>query len=240
MQALEQFNSEQLQEVASYEIKTFGIETTICCHSTNDFQQRSNEFLNKFSSSFDLQKFLRLCIEHPHLMWTKFFDSACHTSEHVKNFCLTVRETLPFSMNYFLPLLNDAMQQISTMQEKFFPDLLCEIYFTFYQRERKTEFLKQYINKTVTELLDSESFIGLLPIMRSLNLIASRGETQSYKPLNFGEVTAPVLLMTAQIMEKTRWDLITYTDGRDEIVRECIQFIQNTSKKFLPVATEKG
>ncbi|XP_011198693.2 uncharacterized protein LOC105222863 [Bactrocera dorsalis] len=234
---IQNFKSEDILQLLAYQTKAFGKSTNICCQ--DDYQHRVNEFLNKYVSSFDFQQFLVLCFENPSQMWTKFFECACHNSEHVRNFCKTVQQSRPFSNIYFDELLEDAMHDSDKLKQKKFPELLCEIYYVLYHPSRKTEFLKQFMNKNVNALLDAQRFGHLLPVVNALNLIAAHGETQSNKPLAFGEVTAPVLLMAAQIMDKARWDLITYTDERDELVRECIQFIQYTSKRFLPVATEK-
>ncbi|XP_017472165.1 PREDICTED: uncharacterized protein LOC108363333 [Rhagoletis zephyria] len=234
---LQNFKSEDILQLLAYQTKAFDKSTSVCCQ--DDYQRRVTEFLNKYAASFDLQQFLVLCFENPAQMWAKFFDSACHNSEHVRNFCTTIKQSRPFSNIYFDELLESAMHDHEKLTQKNFPELLCEIYYTLYHPSRKTEFLKQFMNKNVNDLLDTQRFGHLLPIVKALNLIAMHDETQPNKQLAFGEVTAPVLLMAAQIMDKTRWDLITYTDARDEVVRECIQFIQYTSKRFLPVATEK-
>ncbi|XP_011182022.2 uncharacterized protein LOC105211995 [Zeugodacus cucurbitae] len=234
---IQNFKSEDILQLLTFQTKLFGKSTNICCQ--DDYQRRVTEFLNKYANSFDFQQFLVLCFEYPSQMWSKFFECACHNSEHVRNFCKTVQQSRPFSNIYFDELLENAMHDADKLKQKKFPELLCEIYFVLYHPSRKTEFLKQFMNKNVNAFLEAQRFGHLLPIVKALNLIAAHGETQSNKPLTFGEVTAPVLLMAAQIMDKARWDLITYTDERDELVRECIQFIQYTSKRFLPVATEK-
>ncbi|XP_067640478.1 uncharacterized protein [Eurosta solidaginis] len=236
---LNNFKAEDILYLLTYQMKIFGKSVNICCHDEMDYERRVTEFLNKYATSFDFQQFLVLCFENPTQIWSKFFDCACHNLEHVQNFCTTTKQSRPFSNDYFNELLDTAMHDQEKLQQKYFPQLLCEIYFVLYHPSRKTEFLKQFMNKNVNEMLDAQSFGNLLPIVKALNLIAMYGGIHSNKPLAFGEVTAPVLLMAAQIMDKARWDLITYTDERDEVVRECITFIQYTSKRFLPVATEK-
>ncbi|XP_053950879.1 uncharacterized protein LOC128858535 [Anastrepha ludens] len=235
--SLQNFKDEDILQLLEYQVKTFGKSACICCQ--DDYQRRITEYLNKYAVSFDFQQFLILCFENPAHMWTNFFECACHNLERVRTFCATVKKSQPFSNIYFDKLLENAMHDQDKLKQKNFPELLCEIFFTLYHPTRKTEFLKKFMNNNVNQQLDAQWFGHLLPIMKALNLIAIHGETQSNKPLAFGEVTAPVLLMVAQVMDKTRWDLITYTDERDEVVRECIQFIQYTSKRFLPVATEK-
>ncbi|XP_075158941.1 gem-associated protein 4b-like [Haematobia irritans] len=238
--ALPNFNVPQILEVLNYECKLFGYATTL--FSRADISNRSTEFFNKCSgdsSQFDVQQFLMYTFEQPQLLWQNFFECACHNMEHICNYTATVKQCRPLSNNYFQPQLMAAFNDLSCLEQRYFPALLCDIYFTLYYPDNKTDFLKKIIHKQVNEFLDNQQFTYLLPLVKCLNLINSYGETQSNKPLNFGEITAPVLLMAAQIMDKARWDLITYTDVRDEIVRECIQFIQKTSKKFLPNATEK-
>uniref|UniRef100_A0A1I8NZP0 Uncharacterized protein n=1 Tax=Stomoxys calcitrans TaxID=35570 RepID=A0A1I8NZP0_STOCA len=240
MLALHNFSVEQILSVLSYQCKLFGYDTSL--FSRADIANRSTEFFNKCtgdSSSFDVQHFLMLTFEQPQLVWQNFFECACHNMEHIVNYTNTVKQCRPLSNNYFQPQLLVAFNDLSCLEQRYFPALLCEIYFCLYYPDNKTDFLKKIIHKHVNEFLDNQQFTYLLPLVKCLNLINSYGETQSNKPLNFGEITAPVLLMAAQIMDKARWDLITYTDVRDEIVRECIQFIQKTSKKFLPNATEK-
>ncbi|XP_073833375.1 gem-associated protein 4b-like [Musca autumnalis] len=238
--AMENFSVDFILDVLNYQCKLFGYEPTLFARS--DITHRSTEFFNKCdaeTSEFDMQQFLLLTFEQPQLVWQNFFECACHSLQHISNYCKAVKRCRPLSNNYFRPQLMAAFNDLSCLEQRYFPALLCEIYFSLYYPDNKTEFLKQIIHKQVNQFLDNQQFTYLLPLVKCLNLINSYGESQSSKPLNFGEITAPVLLMAAQIMDKARWDLITYTDVRDEIVRECIQFIQKTSKKFLPNATEK-
>lgn len=239
--ALQNFNVEQILSVLNYQCKIYGYNSTL--FSRSDIANRSTEFFNKCNSdptAFDIQQFLILAFEAPQMVWQNFFECACHNMEHITIYSATVKQCRPWSNNYFKPQILAAFNDLSCLEQRYFPALLCDIYFSLYYPDNKTEFLKQVIHKHVNEFLDNQQFTYLLPLVKCLNLINSYGETQSNKPLNFGEITAPVLLMAAQIMDKARWDLITYTDVRDEIVRESIQFIQKTSKKFLPNATEKG
>ncbi|KAL9889389.1 gem-associated protein 4b-like [Glossina fuscipes fuscipes] len=239
--ALENFSISQVLAILNYQSKLFGFKSTLFMRP--DLEQRITEFLNKYnadSNTFDYHHFLVLTFEHPDMVWKKLFDSACHnTLAHIKNYCAAVKQSRPLSNNYYMPHLLAALEDVDYLQKEPFPQLLCELYFELYYPDGKTQFLKQIINKYTNIYLDGQLFANLLPLVKTLNLIGGYGETQSYKPLTFGEMTAPVLLTVAQIMDKSRWDLITYTDIRDEIVRECIQFIQQTSKKFLPNATEK-
>ncbi|XP_065365949.1 uncharacterized protein LOC135958925 [Calliphora vicina] len=240
LKALENYNTEQLLEVLNYQGKLYGFNTSLFARP--EISSRVTEFLNKYnggSSTFDVQQFLILSFENAEMTWQKFFDMACHNLALITNYCITVKQCRPLSNNYFIPRLLAAFNELPSLEQRYFPALLCEIYFTLYYPDNKTEFLKQVIHKHVNQYLDHQQFDHLLPLAKCLNIIGSYGESQSNKPLNFGEITAPVLLMAAQIMDKARWDLITYSDVRDEIVRECIQFIQKTSKKFLPNATEK-
>lgn len=239
--ALENFNTSQVLTIVNYQNKLFGFKSSLFMRP--GLEQRINEFLNKYnadSNTFNYHHFLALTFEHAEMVWKKLFDSACHnTIAHIKNYCVTVKQLRPLSYSYYMPHLLAALKDVDYLQKEQFPQLLCELYFELYHPDEKTLFLKQIINKYINMYLDGQLFDNLLPMVKTLNLIGGYGETQSYKPLTFGEMTAPVLLTAAQIMDKSRWDLITYTDIRDEIVRECIQFIQQTSKKFLPNATEK-
>lgn len=239
--AMQEFSTTQIISVLNYQCKLFGFSSTL--FATADITARLTEFLNKYNSdasSFDFRQFLILSFENANLAWQRFFDIACHGLCHISKYCACVKEARPLSNNYFMPQLLDAFKDLTVLQQRHFPLLLCEIYFTLYYPDRKTDFLKQIIHKHVNAFLESQQFEHILPLVKCLNLINTYGESQSHKPLNFDEITAPVLLMAAQIMEKSRWDLINFTDVRDEIVQGCIQFIQHTSKKFLPNATEKG
>lgn len=241
LKAMDNYNKDQILVILNYQCKLYGFNITLFARA--EISSRITEFLNKYnadSSSFDVQQFLILSFENAELAWQKFFDMACHNLLLITNYCNTVKSCRPLSNNYFIPHLLAAFNELTSLEQRYFPALLCEIYFTLYYPDNKTEFLKKIIHKHVNQYLDQQQFEHLLPLVKCLNLIGSYGESQSNKPLNFGEITAPVLLMAAQIMDKARWDLITYSDVRDEIVRECIQFIQKTSKKFLPNATEKG
>uniref|UniRef100_A0A1A9VB83 Uncharacterized protein n=1 Tax=Glossina austeni TaxID=7395 RepID=A0A1A9VB83_GLOAU len=238
--ALENFDVSQVLAIVNYQNKLFGFKSSLFMRP--DLEQRITEFLNKYnadSDTFDYHHFLTLVFEHAEMVWQKLFDSACHNIAHIKSYCVTVKQLRPMSNSYYMPHLLAALNNVDYLQKELFPQLLCELYFELYYSDGRTLFLKKIINQYINMYLDGQQFANVLPLVKTLNLIGCYGETQSYKPLTFGEMTAPVLLTAAQVMDKSRWDLITYTDIRDEIVRECIRFIQQTSKKFLPNATEK-
>lgn len=232
--AVEIFSSSDIIKLINYEVKRFDKE--VCLFQDERFPERATEFLNKFSNDFDEQKFLCLCFENPDTMWTKLFDVACNSEEHIGIFCSMVKLMRPLSNDYFHPLLASALGD-ERIHQKFFSQLLCSIYFELCF-DRQTDFFKQFFNSIVTDMLDAEQYADLIPLIKCLNLIVARG-SGSKEALVFGEATAPVLLMAAQIIENVRWDLLTYSDERDIVLKECTQFIQNTVKGFLPLAKEK-
>ncbi|XP_055846943.1 uncharacterized protein LOC129912635 [Episyrphus balteatus] len=229
---VEIFKPADIITLINYEVKKFGKDVNR--FQAERFSERATEFLNKFSNSFDELGFLCLCFENPQVMWGKMFDVACNSEEHIGIFCSMVKLMRPLSNDYFYPLLNSALRD-DRIQQKFFSQLLCSIYFELCF-ERQTDFFKRFFNSSVNEMLDAERYTDLIPLVKCLNLIVSKGNKDV---LPFGEATAPVLLMAAQIMENVRWDLLTYSNEKDEILKECAQFVQNTIKGFLPVAREK-
>ncbi|XP_055913417.1 uncharacterized protein LOC129947032 [Eupeodes corollae] len=230
--AVQILNSADIIKLINFEVKKFGKDVT---HFQEErFNERATEFLNKFSNEFDEQGFLCLCFENPKAMWGKMFDVACNSEEHIGIFCSMVKLMRPLSNDYFHPLLSSALRD-ERIQQKFFSQLLCSIYFELCF-DRQTEFFKQFFNSCVNEMLDSERYGDLIPLVKCLNMMVSKGSKEG---LPFGPATAPVLLMAAQIMENVRWDLLTYSDEKDEVLKECAQFVQNTIKGFLPLAREK-
>lgn len=231
---VETLKSVDIIKLINYEVKRFGRDVSL--FEGERFSERSTEFLNKFSNDFDEQAFLCLCFENPQAMWSKMFEVACNSEEHISTFCSMVKLMRPLSNDYFYPLLSEALGN-ERIHQKYFSQLLCSIYFELWS-ERQIDFFKRFFNSNVNEMLDGERYGDLIPMVKCLNLIASKG-SKDKEVLPFGEATAPVLLMAAQIMENVRWDLLTYSDEKDEILKDCAQFIQNTIKGFLPLAKEK-
>lgn len=185
--------------------------------------------------TFDTHEFLKLCFENPLQMWLKFFEVSCNSELQIKNLCKTAKKMYKFSEFYINEMMHFLFEK-RTFDEKYISHLITEIYIELFPL-KKIEFFKLYINKNINILLENEDFDKIAVIIKSLNMIANRNTGP--KVLNFGEATAPVLLMAAQLMDKCRWDLISYSDVRDEIVRGAIDLIQNVSKKHLPLASER-
>lgn len=228
------FKSEDIIKLINYEVKVFGKDCDL--FQAERFGERATEFLNKFLNAFDEQEFLCLCFENPRAMWEKLFNVACNSKEHIEICCSMVKLMRPLSNDYFYPLLDSAMRD-DRIHQKFFSHFLCNIYFELCF-DRDSNFFKRFFNPIVTEILDEERYRDLFPLVKCLNLILTRGSVSKHA-LPFGEATAPVLLMAAQIMENVRWDLLTYSDEKDEVLKECAQFVQNAIKGFLPLAKEK-
>lgn len=201
----------------------------------DNFSNRATEFFNKYEITFDIMEFLKLCFENPLQMWLKFFEVSCNSELHVKNLCKTAKKIYKLSEFYINEMMITLFEK-SSFEEKYIPHLLTEIYINLFPL-KKIQFFKLYINKNINVLLENEDFDKIAVIINSLNMIADMNTGP--KMLNFGEATAPVLLMAAQLMDKCRWDLITYSDVRDEIVRGSIDLIQKVSKTYLPLASEK-
>lgn len=185
--------------------------------------------------TFDTHEFLKLCFENPLHMWLKFFEVSCNSELQIKNLCKTAKKMYKLSEFYINEMMSSLFEK-RTFEERYIPHLITEIYIELFSL-KKIEFFKLYINKNINILLENEDFDKIAVIIKSLNMIANRNTGP--KVLNFGEATAPVLLMAAQLMDKCRWDLISYSDVRDEIVRGSIDLIQNVSKKHLPLASER-
>lgn len=185
--------------------------------------------------TFDTQEFLKLCFENPLQMWLKFFEVSCNSEIQIKNLCKTAKKMGKHADFYINEIMSSLFAK-DTFEERYIPNLITEVYIELFSL-KKIEFFKLYINKNINVLLENEDFDKIAVIVKSLNMIANRNTGP--KVLNFGEATAPVLLMAAQVMDKCRWDLISYSDVRDEIVRGSIDLIQNVSKKHLPLASER-
>lgn len=239
---IENLNEMVILRIICQAINLFGPEVNILMQS--DLEQRLVEFLNQCNNDemeFNQRQFLLLLVENPRLCWTKFYNSACTNQKHITPYCVAVENFKQISEHYFLPLLIKTLSTRDYLYRQHFPLLLREIYFKLYATDEKmVDFLKGILHKHVHMALDANEYECLLPIMKAMNLIIIYGESHSHKLLNFGKLTAPVLLMVAQIMDKARWDLITYSYTRDELVRECVLFTQQTSKRFLPNAHNKG
>ncbi|KAL5276102.1 hypothetical protein ACFFRR_001739 [Megaselia abdita] len=233
LKALDQFTIDDVIQLLRLEIRTFGQKVTFA--EQDNFSHRSIEFFNKYEMTFDTHEFLKLCFENPLQMWLKFFEVSCHSELQIKNLCKTAKKMFKLSEFYINEMMNTLFEK-NKFEEKYIPHLITEIYIELFSL-RKIEFFKLYINKNINILLEHEVFDKIAVVIKSLNMIANRNTGP--KILNFGEATAPVLLMAAQIMDKCRWDLISYSDVRDEIVRGSVDLIQNVSKKHLPLASER-
>lgn len=228
--ALDNFKADQLIELILYEIRHFGKDVTF--FQWEQFEQRCTVFFNKSVENIDLKAFLKLCFENPECVWQKFFNEACTSQQQAKNFCTLASGIKKFSTLYLLDFLYSSF--LGNYDEKFYPYLLFEIHEA--EIIDKNAFFKNFVYKVVSESLDSQRYAPLLAILKALSMIVHKTKSVPV----FGGITAPVVVMIGQILDQCRWDLVTYSDLHDEIVRLSIDCIQMTNKTFLPVVIVKG
>lgn len=231
--SLDHFDESQILELVQYSIENRKTNETYL--KTEQFDQSLIEVFNKYTFDQDKKAFLKLLMQDPKQFYEKAFEEALTTPMQMAHMLNIVQTTSVVSKLYIESNMRNAIEEKSQIKEQnvqqLLPELIAKLFFQNILPCK--EFIIDYLYKTyLMKAMKDQCNHKVLLIMKIFLRIA-----QTYK---FDEICAPILVMAAQILEYYRWNLVNFSEELVELITKTIEFINEVSKKFLPIASEQG
>lgn len=217
-----QFSIEQQQQHFSY-------------MQLENFDSFLIEVFNKTSFMYDRKIYLKLLFQNPQLFYDKLFHEALTAEVQMVHMIEILRATTkvfkPFLGTHLNALMETKCDAADRLVAPLVPKLIAQMFHL--NVIEPTAFIIDIIyKKYFVPALQSKNLPRITLIINALLLSVQ----QKYA---FDGFAAPILVMSAQIIELCRWSVISFNDDAVTVVTKTIEFVQEVLKKFLPTAEEK-
>lgn len=193
------------------------------------------EVFNKTSFAYDRKIYLKLLFQNPQLFYDKILGEALTTDVQMLQMIEILRATSKVFKPFLGTHLNSLMEKECGANDRLVaplvPKLIAQL-FHLNVIEPATFIIDNIYKKYFVPALKSKNLPRIVLIINALLLSVQ----QKYA---FDGFAAPLLVMSAQIIEICRWTVITFDDDAVTVVTKTTEFVQEVLKKFLPTADEK-
>lgn len=226
LKSLENFKTDEIQEFILYCLNNFGQEFDDL--DLGNFQNSCTEMLNKSTSleNIDLKKYLILLSQNPQAFYSKLFIQMLKNENEFLNILEFFKSSKEITEIFLEENLTKLIQENSTLKE--IPQIIYELYNA--EILDSNYFIKNILYQKVCEQMSSNDLTTLNVLIKSIIKICQKHDLK--------QLTPPLLVMSGQILDKNRWDLIKYTDLKEQTVVATIELIQCLVKKFIVSAEE--
>lgn len=204
------------------------------CFQLENFGQNLIEVFNKITFAANPNTYLKLLFQNPQLFYDKLFNESLSTEMQMQHMIKILQATAIIFKNYVKNQLKYLIESNGSLNDssqslQLLPVLLSQIFFI--NLIEPSEFIVNILYKQyLIDAMKNSNFDRIHLIITTLTLIAD-----NYK---FDGICPPLLVMSAQILELCRWNLLKFTDQLLSIVVKTIDFINTIMKGFLPTASE--
>lgn len=226
LKSLENLTTDEIQEFILYTLNNFGQEFDDL--DLGNFQNACTEMFNKSTSleNIDLKKYLILLSQNPQDFYLKLFIQILKSDTEFSNILEFFKNSKEISERFLEENLTKLIEDNSTLKEV--PQIIYELYSA--DILDSNYFIKNILYQKVCELMNLNDLTTLTVLIKSLIKISQKYDLRQSTP--------PLLVMAGQILDKYRWDLIKYTELKEQTVVATIELIQCLVKKFLASCEE--
>lgn len=202
---------------------------------TDDFDATLIEVFNKCQYSEDSKPFLKLLFQNPQLFYDKVFDEGIRSEQQMTHMMRILKATCSVAHNYvennLKILIDDKCKTEEENVQRLIPRFIANLFFAKVI-EPQVFITKILYEKYLIPAILAQNNVKIDLLMKVFWAISLKH--------SFGDLSPPILVMAAQVLQQCRWDLLKYTDEVESILVKTLEFINEVMKTYLPTAGEQG
>lgn len=213
-------------------IRVFGIDFNMM--HDNDAAAYSTEltdYLNKLTEvDFDEDKMWKLIVTNP----SKFFETlmanvASQDKSQIDIVLKILSDTHSVAIDYIRNNVSIILES-ETEAKKSFNHVFLAGLFKQNLVDRQ-EFMRDVVMDNLAKAMASDGTKTIVLLLNTLKQISGR--------LNAEDLIPPLMILLAQVLEKYRWDLVTFSQTKETVVESSIEVIQDLVKLVLISGAQK-
>lgn len=201
----------------------------------DNYEKSLTEVFNRCQYADDNKSFLKLLFQNPPLFYDKVFDEAIRSEHQMTHMLKILKSTSSVSSAYLEEnltiLINDKMKIEDETIQRLIPRFIAKAFF-LNLIEPHTFITQLLYQKYLIPAMLSHNYPKISMLIKAFWAISLK--------YRFGDLSPPILVMAAQVLQQCRWDLIKYTNELEAIIVKTTEFINEVMKKYLPTAGEQG
>jgi len=216
----------EMKEFIDELVTTFGTDYCLSFDPELIREQEINNYLNKITGeNIEEPTMWKLILKNPQLFYEKLLEDIDSQDEtQISTILKVISTTCPVSSNFIKKIILSETES-NEINEKSSRHVLLSGLFKFQIVDRK-EFIKDILMNNFSRALCANAFKpDLLMFLKTLKHISNQ--------LKINDLLPPLMIQLAQILDKYRWDLMTYSGLREEVVDMTISIIQELIKTIL-------
>lgn len=230
--ASEKLNNLELRDFTEELVRVFGVDYNL--QQDEDDTSFSSELTNYFNklteNDLDEHKMWQLIMSHP----SKFFESllASVATQDKTQINITLRilsETNSIATDYIKDLVLTNIETTSESSKSLNHIFLAGL-FKLNLMDRK-EFVRDVLMENLAKALSADKMHVTSMLLSALRQISARLKVEDLLP--------PLTILVAQILDKHRWDLMSYSQLKESIVESSIEVLQDLVKAILMNGNKK-
>lgn len=201
----------------------------------DNYEKLLTEVFNRCQYTEDSKSFLKLLFQNPQLFYDKVFDEAIRSEQQMTHMLRILKATSKVASTYVEEnldvLINDKIQIEDETIQRLIPRFIAKAFFLNIL-EPHTFITQLLYQKYLIPAMLSHNYPKISMLIKAFWAISLK--------YRFGDLSPPILVMAAQVLQQCRWDLIKYTNELETIIVKTTEFINEVMKKYLPTAGEQG
>lgn len=194
-----------------------------------NFDQFIIEVFNKSTFSQNRNVYLKLLFQNSQLFYDKLFEEALTTEVQMHHMVDIIQATASI-FKYFLDChLKNLIESNERSRSQLLPKLISNLFFANII-DSSSFIIDNLYKKYLVCALQSNNTIQIGLLINTLLLISHKYQ--------FDGICPPILVMSAQVLELCRWNIVKFKEELVIIVTDTIKFINEILKKYLPIASE--
>ncbi|KAG5679634.1 hypothetical protein PVAND_009192 [Polypedilum vanderplanki] len=221
LKAGSKLNTESITMWIEELIRTMGSDYNVLIDTEIVYENEMRNYMNKISETNIEEKTMwRLILKYPQKFYEMLLEQI-EINQDETTILKVIEITMSISSNFIKKLIIDG-PDISSKKSSYH-NLLAGI-FKLQIMERK-EFVKDILMNNFSKALSCNDHKLLLVHLHTLKILSNH--------IKITDLLPPLMIQLAQILDKFRWDLMTYSSTREEIVDLAITNIQHLIKTVL-------
>lgn len=217
----ERLSNEELRDLAEELIRVLGVDYNLS--SENSFELTN--YLNKLTESdMDESTMWKLISLHPSGFYTRLLaDIAIQDKTQIDIVLKILRETNSVAVDYIKGIVLNNLEA-SAESTKSLNHIFLAGLFHMNLIDRK-EFVRDVLMNNLAKAMSSDKLNLITMLLSTMRQISGR--------LKMEELIPPLTILLAQILDKYRWDLVSFAQSKETIVESVVDIIQDLVKTIL-------
>lgn len=221
-------NKDELRDFISRLILAFGVDYSLCLDDSAFSSELTNYFNKLTESSLNEDAMWQLILLNPSPFYERLLENIADQDNTQIDIVLKIlRLTKLVAVEFIKDIVLRNLEAGAESNKSTYHVFLAKV---FSLLDRK-EFIRDILMQNLAKSMESDKLQVVSMLLSTLHQISGK--------LKIDDLMLPLTFLIAQVLDKCRWDLMSFTSLREQIVETAIGVIQDLVKTILIKGSEQ-